>query len=94
MLYANCSEYVDKIKVREEEIPYIKRRVREIENNEDGQEDLMDEFLNQEKDEESCFMSDGIDVPYKKIRDELIFKRGDGGIDICPLCQRPSNEER
>lgn len=87
-LYPSCSEYICRLGIKKEELPYIKKRLKELIKDKKEQKGfLKSEFLAWvDKDDEQgfgSFISTGDDVIYNKIKDELLGKRE----GLCPFCK-------
>lgn len=84
-LNPNCSESVFRIGIRKSEIPYIKKRIKDLGYEEN---DILEEFTDylDKPDDKSMgdLMSESYAKDYERIRDELLAKRDHKS---CPFCK-------
>jgi len=83
-LYPNCSETVSTLGVKPSEIPYIKKRVKELGNDNDVLEHFTD-CIGQPDGSGDSWISEGSADTYNAIKDELLAKRA--GSNVCPFCK-------
>lgn len=89
MLFPTCSEYTCRLGIKKEEMPYIKRRIKELISDKKEQKTFLErEFIDWvgKEDEEGTFgsfISEDELAPYEKIKEELLSKRG----KTCPFCK-------
>ena len=84
ILNPNCSEWVTRICIKKSELPYIKKRIKDL-GYDDGS-DLLEEFTDyfDKQDVIDEMMSEDIAGDYETIRDEVLAKRVSS---ICPFCK-------
>ena len=77
ILYPVCSEYISKLGIKKSEIPYIKKRVKELFSDENDRKYLLEEFTNMidKQDIPFDFINEDNVEPYNKISNELMAKR-------------------
>ena len=88
-LYPNCSETVSTLGVKPSEIPYIKKRVKEL----GGDSDVLEHFtdcVGKPDGSGESWIGEGSAGTYDKIKDELLAKRI--GNEICPFCKERHKE--
>ncbi len=85
-LCPNCSEYINKLGIKKEEIPYIKKRVNELFSDKDDRKYFLKEFtdLLDKQDIMHDFISEDYVAHYDKISNELMTKRNQ---KFCPFCK-------
>jgi hypothetical protein len=81
-LFPNCSEYVCRLGIKEEEISYIESRLKDL--NSEGLIGEFTEYLNKPDEKISSFMDEGDANIYRKIASELMAKRN---LITCPFCK-------
>lgn len=91
-LYPNCSEYTCRLGIKKSELPYIKKRIKEIIDDDKRQKDFLKEFTDWLDKEDETGMGSFIGTedlePYNRIKHELLAKRG----GICPFCKETKKE--
>ncbi len=88
-LYPNCSETVETLGVKPSEIPYIKKRVKEL----GGDNDVLEHFtdcIGKPDGSGESWIGEGSGGTYNIIKDELLAKRH--GYGICPFCKEKQEE--
>jgi len=91
IFYPNCSEYVSRLGIKESEMPYIKRRVKELISDESHQKELLLEFtelLGKDDEKGQEMISEGMAEKYEKIKGELLAKIN----RVCPFCKETSKD--
>ena len=89
ILNPNCSETVSTLGVKPSEIPYIKKRVKELCGGDEVLEHFTDCVGKPDGSGES-WISEGCAGTYNTIKDELLAKRS--GSLICPFCKEKHKE--
>ena len=86
VLNPNCSEYVFRIGIKKSEIPYIKKRIKDLGWEENG--GLLEEFEDYIDKPDDLglgeMMSESYATDYERIRDEVLSKRNHKS---CPFCK-------
>ncbi len=89
LLNPNCSETVETLGVKPSEIPYIKKRVKEL----GGDEGVLEHFtdcIGKPDGSGDSWISDGSAGAYDRIKDELLTKRV--GNKLCPFCKEKQED--
>ncbi len=89
ILNPSCSETVEHLGVKPSEIPYIKRRVKELGEDSEVLEHFTD-CVGQPDGSGDGWISEGSAGTYNKIKDELLAKRI--GNEICPFCKEKQKD--
>ena len=92
ILYPNCSEYISRLGIKKSEMPYIKKRVKELISDKSNQENLLEHFtelLGKDDETGQEMISEGLVAEtYVKISEELLAKRN----KVCPFCKETSKD--
>lgn len=92
ILNPNCSEYVCRIGIKTFEIPYIKKRLKDLGYSDDELLDEFTDYINKSDDVGfGGFMDEGYADDYEKIKSELLAKRENKS---CPFCKEPTKDLR
>ncbi len=92
ILNPNCSEYVCRIGIKTFEIPYIKKRLKDLGYKDDELLDKFTDYIN--KSDNTGFgemMDESYAKDYEKIKSELLAKKNDKS---CPFCKEPNKDLR
>ncbi len=84
ILNPSCSETVETLGIKPSEIPYIKKRVKELGEDSEVLEKFTDSVGKPDGIVDGC-ISEGSGGTYNTIRDELLAKRS--GSLLCPFCK-------
>ena len=89
ILCPNCSETVEHLGIKEEEMPYIMKRIKDLGLGDD--KDFIAHFkdlVGQPDGSGDGWISEGDADTYNKIKEELLAKRG----KICPFCKEEKED--
>ena len=89
-LLPSCSEIVEHLGIKQSEIPYIKKRVKELMGNDKGFLEHFTDWVGKPDGSGNSWISEGDAGTYNKIKDELLAKRI--GNEICPFCKERHKE--
>ncbi len=90
ILIPSCSETVSHLGIKPSEIPYIKKRVKELIGNDEEFLEHFTDWVGKPDGSGDSWISEGCAGTYDKIKDELLAKRQ--GYGICPFCEEKQGE--
>lgn len=92
ILNPSCSETVEHIGVKKEDIPFIMKRVKELTGNQKEIDEVMEHFnscIDKPDNFGDGWISEGTACTYDRIKDDLLVKRDN---NICPFCKEKKDE--